>query len=436
MMDMSSFREFLEDYQAKEYQELQRFWKGLRAGKYSLESIYPPPSRFKNLKKPLAMCPPLAPVWGVVPFYGSTLIPLCPRPDQRSFDELYKVKGFTSKHLDDMIDLVKQTGRIQFILVNEPKSYENLEFLRPLFEELRPPAALSIEEAVIDKERVKEYLIEFYTLSNFGFKEILKEYILSTFYGGAKGYSSMRLQEAYLQKRINDYAYDYVRFKALGWHELADELGELMITNPIQALEIFNVLGNFSVIPFESTKAIYNFKMDYLILASNLAKKYRIEFEHGIKFPFEIGKFILNKIVRYPRTLQDYIDIMDIIKAYDQKDLYELLGALNQGVMRRDYDKIEESREALDEVLDQIWDEAKKIKSRSLMAHTVVSVMFGIIGSLASKFTGNGILSEIGFECANIFLELKFDLGTRIAKFFSPNYLVTIFDFRRKYCSR
>ena len=77
---MTSFKEFLEDYEKKEKARAEKYLQRLEEGKISSDEIYPPKDRFKNLKEPIAKSPMAGfSVWSVVPFYGSTLIPLIPR---------------------------------------------------------------------------------------------------------------------------------------------------------------------------------------------------------------------------------------------------------------------------------------------------------------------------------------------------------------------
>ena len=38
-----------------------------------------------------------------------------------------------------MIDLAKETDRVQFVLSSKPTRYEGLDHLQPIFEEMRPP---------------------------------------------------------------------------------------------------------------------------------------------------------------------------------------------------------------------------------------------------------------------------------------------------------
>ncbi|WXG44284.1 MAG: hypothetical protein WED04_09670 [Promethearchaeati archaeon SRVP18_Atabeyarchaeia-1] len=159
---MNEFNDFLLDYDNREKEELDRF---LVKAKKGMIERYPPLARFINAREHLAGINIGLSMWGVIPFYGSTVIQLEPTNDRRSFDNLYRETGFTSKDLDRLIDFVKQTGRLQFVLTQRPTRYQSLEFLRPLFEELKPPIAPTSFAVLLKPKRVKQYFTEFDTLA-------------------------------------------------------------------------------------------------------------------------------------------------------------------------------------------------------------------------------------------------------------------------------
>lgn len=166
---MSSFEEFLQDYEAREIEESEKFIKRLKEGKVSGDESYPPKNRFVKLKEPTARS--TTNIWGEIPFYGSTLVHLVPCNDKKIFDDFHMNHGFTSRDIDKMIDLAKDTGRIQF-LIDSPTYYKNIEFLEPLFHELRPPIPMHWPQLLIG-ETHKRYLLEFDTLAQVGFSRFI-----------------------------------------------------------------------------------------------------------------------------------------------------------------------------------------------------------------------------------------------------------------------
>jgi len=410
---MSSFKEFLEDYEKKELERIEKFLKRLEEGKISLGEIYPPKNRFIKLKEPIAFSPAGAPVWSVVPFYGSTIITLVPRSDKSKFDEFHNLsEGFTSRDIDKMIDLVKETGRIQFVISNFPTFYKNLEFLEPLFTELNPPMIPNTLLAIIGERKYKEYFTEFDTLAQFGFKRYISHFV------------DTRLGKDYIHKIAGDYAFSYIALKFLGYDELVEEIEYLMITNPHRACQLFTVFGNMIALPsFNSLKGICNFRQEELTAAYELGKPYGIE---PRAIPCEIGRFILRKLVRYPENLNG---CWEIIQYYDDNELYKVLNALNEGVKEKKIDIIKDKRIDLNEILDTIWNETAKIKRNADIARVAI----GLLGCLSANLSSTGVLAGLGFAVIDKIVGLKLDsVGEKFAKFFSPNYLVTIYDFKKK----
>lgn len=417
---MTSFNEFLEDYENKEKERVEKYLQRLEKGKISSDEVYPPKDRFINLKEPIAKSPLAGfSVWSMVPFYGSTLIPLIPRGNTEKFDELYATGnfGFSSKDIDEMIDLVKDTGRIQFIINFSPTLYKNLDFLEPLFRELEPPAVIEPLDALIAEREREQYAIEFDTLTSLGFENFVK----STY-----GYSGMG--GAYLKQKMDAYLRSYAGLKFLGYDDLACDIEGLMITNQPEALRLLIIFGNMLVRPSLSPlKEINNFSTEQFTEFAELGKNYGITAQNTI--PHEIGRFILEKLVRYPENLDA---CRDITQHYDDEELYKVLGALNEGVKKQNIDLINDNKNDLSAILDNVWAETEKIKRNAKIARWSIGLGGGLSASLAGM--GDvGILAGLGLSAAGEIRGLKSDsVSEKFSKLISPNYLVTLYDFKNK----
>lgn len=417
-----SFEEYLEDYTEKEMEEINKFYNNLSCGKVSLDERYPPLSRFIKINKNDVFLATVAAsynknaIWCTIPFFDSTFIPLIPRANKQRWDELYNsMYGFTSNKLDEIIDFIKDTGRMQFVLKSKPILYKNLEFLEHIFYELKPPLVPSIPfELFIEENKLNEYTIEFDIASKF-LKKIL--YRLYYIYGGVSDIE-------YITQRINDYEFDYIALKILGYNKIADEIFVLMLSDPLQALDLFSILGSIIAVPsFDPLKLTYCYDLDFLQkypTISSTEKSYHIN---------EIGKFILKKLVHYPESLDGCINI---IQYYDDYDLRKILKSLNEGIKKRNINVIESKKEELNEIMDDIWKESKKINFISKSIRYGIMACFGLIGSLASQIGSiEGILAGLGFSLVGDIIGMK--LSDKISRFLHPNYLITIYDFRQKY---
>ena len=418
---MASFKEFLEDYEKKEQERVEKYLQRLEKGKVSSDEIYPPKDRFKNLKEPIAKSPLEGfSVWSVVPFYGSTLIPLIPRGDTEKFDEAYTaVKlGFSSKDINKMIDLVKDTGRIQFCINFPATFYKNLDFLEPLFRELEPPTVIEPLDALIAERKREQYAIEFDTLTSLGFEDFVKS---AYDYAGMGG--------AYLKKKMDNHLRLYAGLKFLGHEDLACEIEELMITNQPEALRLLIIFGNMLVRPSLSPlKEINNFSTEQFTEFAELGNNYGITPQTTI--PHEIGRFILEKLVRYPENLDA---CWDLIQYYDDEELYKVVGALNEGVKKQNIDIIKDNKNDLSVILENVWAETRKIKRNTKIARWSI----GLVGGLSASLVGMGklgILAGLGLSAADEIRGLNSDsVSEKVAKHISPNYLVTLYDFKKKH---
>ncbi|MEZ5333977.1 MAG: hypothetical protein R2741_01405 [Methanolobus sp.] len=229
---MNDFEEFLQDYEAHEKEEIDKFTRRLDADKVLQNEKYPPSDRFIKLNEPIA--DPFVNIWSVIPFYGSTIAKLIPKDDKQSFDNTHTaIMGFDSRKIDDMIDFQKETGRLQFALTMPPTYYKNLEFLEPLFRELNPPTLSYDPITLIGQESSNKYKIEFETLASFGFSDYLQ--IVTAVMGNSS--------PEYIAAKLNNYADRYSILKSIGYEELADEIGTLMILEPDKAHMYISLFG-------------------------------------------------------------------------------------------------------------------------------------------------------------------------------------------------
>jgi hypothetical protein len=109
-------KEWLKDYAAHENEEYQRFLKDFsETGKIECPSR----PRFKKLTNPVVDT--TLNIWSMIPFFGSSLIHVHPC----SQESLIRDFGWGSdSDINNLIQLSKDTGRVQFILDKNPEDYE------------------------------------------------------------------------------------------------------------------------------------------------------------------------------------------------------------------------------------------------------------------------------------------------------------------------
>ena len=415
---MNRFEEFLQDYEAHEAEKTNKFMKRLDEGKVAQNENYPPKERFIKLKEPIAE--PFVNIWGVVPFYGSTIAKLMPKDSKKAFDEAHEFMGFNSGKIDEMMDFQKETGRIQFSLTMPPTYYKNLEFLEPLFRELEPPTLSYDHLSFVGEEFDKKYNIEFKTLAEFGFNRYIER--------ATKELGNSNL--AYTKAKLDNYANNYSVLKASGHEELADEIGTLMLIDHSKAYQYLILFGILISNPQKSLfKPICNFDKSFIDFASEFGNPYGIGINNDV--PYEIGKFLLNKTTFYPETMSG---CNKVIQEYDDQELHKVLGALNDGVRRTNIDVIEDKKIDMSEILDNVWNDAERLRMGAAGIRFGVSLNLGLIGEIAAGLPGMGIMAGLGFTAVDNLWGMQNDsVSEKIAKFVSPNYLVSIYDFKKKH---
>ena len=210
---------------------------------------------------------------------------------------------------------------------------------------------------------------------------------------------------------------------------MAYEIEELMITNQPKALRLLIIFGNMLVRPSLSPlKEINNFNIEQFTEFAESGKNYGITPQTTV--PHEVGRFILEKLIRYPETLDGCLDTM---QQYDDEEHYKVLNALNEGVKERKVDIIEDKRDNITEIFDNVWAETGKIKRKTKIARLSI----GVVGSLSASLAGleeSGILAGLGLSTIDAIIGLNSDsVSEKVAKRISPNYLVTLYDFKKKH---
>jgi hypothetical protein len=290
-----------------------------------------------------------------------------------------------------------------------PTDYQEMEFLRPLLEELRPPLIGYHLQALIGTKRLKQYFIEFDTLADLGLK-----------------------QEAALSQPVDWYPeirtlislkYDYAVVSAFGDDKLVQNIKDAMVNDPTRAHDLLIAVGSLFMPATDMLGSTSNFSLEHLaVLQRILGKRKSAERDRTL---YEIGVFILSKMINYPTTMDG---CYRIIQEYQDNQLLQVSQALHRGVKESNIDVIKARSGDLSTILDNVWKDAKKVGHRRDFISGGVSTLLGLIGELASAFPGLGVLAALGFQALDRYTGLK--LSERLARTISPNYLVTVYDFQ------
>jgi hypothetical protein len=413
-------REYLDDYKQKELSEYERsVTRRITKGTFSFgKDKYPPEDRFAGLKRPIALTTletaRITNVWAQIPFCGSLILPLPPWPEEEYEKNLFKLS-----EASEIIDFIKETGKIQLVIHADPLFYEGLDYLDPFFEELNPPWYLVAPISLWGNEKeIHEALDSFYTLADVKFTKWLRRLDLFT-----PNISAQCLV---------DCANDYVVLRRGGYIPLLEKIENLLIDNPEEALSLFILSGDFITGPISDLLCdTQSFALEDVKKVKSLPPVYQ---PRKIRFPYEIGKFLIRKLTYAPEGLDACRELM---YHYDAYDLQKTQESLNEAILTNRPDILEKNAKEVSEILDNIWND-KAIPRKIEGLKIGIPVLMAAIGSVAAGPIGaaGGFLAGLGYDVAGKFLDLETEgLSERLAKLKTKSYQANIYDFKRKYKS-
>lgn len=411
-------REYLEDYKQREKADLAHFLRGLQSGKFSLgKDKYPSDERFVKLQKPVAKASfgntSIDKIWAQIPFCGSLLLLLPPLPLH-----LFEKYFFKVSQIPTIIDFIKETGKLQIVLHARIEHYVGLDFLDPFFKELKPPVIEGPPLTYLfDKTEIDKAREIFLTLASVRYFDFVQEK-MTKIYPPFFLRKLMEDQETYLFLKLQQPA-------------LVEELENFMIDDPRKASFLFLVYGMFIKNPLidRLREDVENLTLEETRLVKFLPAHYRPK---DIRFPCEIGKFLLRKLTYAP---YGFDACKELIYHYDAYDLMKVEKSLNEAIVANNPDVVDEKAEELSEILDNIWNDTT-LRRRIRGLQIGIPISMAALGSVAAGPIGTlgGFLAGLGYSVADKFIDLGTEgLSERLAKLKTKSYQVNIYDFKKKY---
>jgi hypothetical protein len=346
-----------------------------------------------------------ASIWSQIALSGTAIIPLFPIPSDY-FEKMWKI---SANNFPELIQFIKDTKKIQFVLAAPPKEFKEFDYLEPIFQEFSPPmfsSNLNLQDPRF-QNLLNQCGSEFNTLvglssawqrkkSSLVGQQIVKSHIKA--YTALRYYGLDEIADTFINNfLINpDFADDYL------W------IAEKMILHPIDNSLKANLALNVSTIQ----------KANKLGLQSQLTPQLP-------SFP-EVGSFLMKKCTHYPESLEACKRLID---RYEDNDLYKVHSALNEAVIERNDSSIIDNKDELGEILDNIWEDTK-IKDDVVGYNCGITVTCGVVGYCLGG--APGLLASIGLKCIDKSKYFE-QFSELIAKKVTTPYMATIFDFKKKY---
>lgn len=423
-------KEQLEDYEEREISEVAGYWKKIEEGKFSFKrDRYPPARRFMHLQEPIAYAssPELFKpdnFCSLIPFSGSLILPLAP-VSKPMFEQIY----FEVSKIPEIIEFIKDTGRLQLVLSGYPLSFVGLDHFDSFFKELKPPVIASPPSSYFgDKKEIQRAVDTFFTLARVGVLNRLKT--MSELLG-SQTYSVS------LNKSVGAYVFLKVRD-----YKIVEDIENLMIDDPDEAIFQLTLSRALIIEPASIPLAgLHNFTLGTLKEAQTLHLTRQIQ---DLRFPYEVGKFLLKKLTFAPRGLDACKELMYHYEAYDLRKVQK---SLNEAIVTNQPNIVSKKTADLSEVLDNVWND-KTIPKRIENIKIGVPISIAAIGAVAGGLVGGtagvgagGFLAELGFKVGQKAVEKFFsakaeELSERLVKLRTKNYQANVYDFKKKYKGR
>lgn len=423
-------RSFLEEYQQAEEEELNKLCERIFNGAFGSNDIYPPDSRFPKLRRPVIKAwqiqrdlnlPSI--IWSQIPLSGSLVIELLPLPE-KDFKEYH---GLDVRDIPKLVEFSKETGKVQFVLHGNATSYEGLNYLDPIFIELRPPQTARFpSESILLSSEAKKYIEEFNEVAKLEFKPMLwrasDEWFNGTEYNGINYYF--------------DLVDTFVDLVALGKNDIAKQILNAFRDDSELAQILLYAYTDFICGPLlDAFRISYNYDLQFF---SDISTKFFKEEDKAkllanIKLPCEVGAFLTQKLAPYPQTFR----AMELlVEKYEQEDLYNVFKALDNGIEAKSPDILTLKAKELGEILDNVWEDSRKIKREIKEVNFGISFTLGVIGPIVGYMGAGvpGLLAALGLTVVEKGIDFfGSSIGEKIIKKLRPDWLVGVYDFKKQY---
>jgi len=370
--------------------------------------------RFKNLKEPIsyAVSDVNVQLWPQIPFMGTTLIKLSPVTEQL-FERVYHIKV---NQIPEIIQFVQDTGRLQFVLTDDPTYFFGHEYLYKILEELHPPV-LNIASTEQEKKIWDE--------SNQYCQELFKQGQFDNYFKLLPGskYDDLTI----LKNDIKKYSF----LKMAGFDEYADFFINILNTDFLSGAQVLSIAHDLLAHPkFYPLNTAVSLDYNSYDFFKNFHKKQSLDLSQKNIALNEIGCYLMEKMTYYPTSLDGCKYLME---KYESNDLNSVFLALTQGIMERDNNTINSTKNGLEEILDTMWTDTT-FKNKSLLIEAGLCIGIGATGYLLGNTAGllSTILME-GIDFSKDSLNIVKKSSEKIAEKISKSYSVTIYNFKKKY---
>jgi hypothetical protein len=414
-------REELEDYEAREKENIEVLYKEYLTGKNTdvlrkrikpMGKLVAFPTSFENKA-----------LWSHLSIYESTVIPIRPI-EENSFEKNY---GITLDEFENyVLKPYNESNRFQFVLTSWPTAYEGLSYLDEILEKIKPPvnARFGIRK-LIESVSIENYKKKFetaYSNLEVATKSMLVE-------------SGEQASQSYVETVTTTFFRDLLWLTKNGYNPLFDFVLSLLNSNNAcshaEAIDCISLLDNLLI--DERTSGIKGIRTtsreSYAKLRSFTGKSRPIKAE----LTQDIGKIFLQTQVPNPLNAESALFLRN---KFEDNDLYKLMEALIEFAEKKKVDLFNATSKELEETLSNSLKDAEKTFNRSeKFSEYGVEFALGVVGLFAGQIVGHNIIESLIFSGMSVFVgkTIGDHFPTQITRQITPSHLVALHDFQVKY---
>ena len=380
-------------------------------------AAYPPPERFRRLTEPVAKrVDAEVPIWPQIPLYGSLIVHISPVSEE----DFSKVHHFGLPDLPGLVELCKETGRVQFTLAARPTAFAGLDHLDVVLEELRPPVVRSLPvSAVFDGPSLRRANTEFDTLASVTFWLWLKTTLKNS-----------GLDSAFAAQNYEVLRGVYSTLGLLGYRKTAEGIADSLVSDPVRAHRVLSFYNMFVQGPLlDPSRESYTFSRDYMKMMK--APTGSRSDAATYQFPFEVGASLLSSSTLAPDGLEA---CREAIGRYE--GVTKLVGELSDAVSGSKVETLGAASDGLAAALRESC-EAARLEGMRGVQHTV-GLELAAGGYCAARVLSGtrgdrGLLSGLGFSLTDAAMEQPSEpAGDGGAELLSKSYAMSIFNLQKK----
>ena len=414
-------KEYLDDYYKRESEIFDKRMNMLKDGKIKDQRNLISYKRFRSITEPVAYSDGNKDIYSILPIYGTTILQIYPIT-KFHFKDFY---GFDVNEFEELVSFSKNTGKIQFILGFDPRTFEGLDHYDIIFNELNPPVHFKIPASYfISQETFQEYSTEF---------EILFELLDAKFLDKLSAITTNYFSIETLFHLITNLKINYSLLKHFKYNEIYQYINNKFLEGNPKSIFALNLVATLLVDNLTSNiNAIHNHSIEKITSSIPLEELLDTkEISVPDELPFEIGRFLIKKLTYLPNSFEACKNIIDY---YDQNDVKKVVQDLTIAIKNKKIDILLNNKDELNTILNNIWEETNSVNDS--IKHTKIWVPFtlALIGQCASYLNPQfGLIASLGLPFMTSILDAEYNIYEKIGKYGYNNYLVGIFNFKRKY---